>query len=503
MSTQPTRPMPMRPDDDAPFEEKRNWLLQTHAYYPSADMVVDMYKASEECLLKRDAFVVTFHGWNEPRIGANNNVLVKPRLATDAWIDHKLIVNGLRMRPDQPFPLFEENGEKFKNIYKQPRHEGDGDVTLFLEFMKRFLPDKREREWLLDWLAHKQLKPEIPGTAVLFVADTDEGVREGKFGTGRGMLFKIVHKLYGEKYCRSQSFNILDGSSSQSTYNDWMHNSVLVTVDEAKSSPTSYRRGERSAVYEVLKEIVDPAPKRCSFKGKYRVAFDGMSYCSFMVACNHADAIAIPAKDRRFTILSNGREMTPEEARALAAWMEMPGNIAALSRMLAERDLSNFNMFTPLDTVAKQDMAELARTQVEGILRDLMEDKKQELVFTRYQMEREVELILTGGQSYKSAGGQWRGEFEGAWDRYCVLLKTKNGSPSRVRVAGRQVKLYCFATRKKQVGKLPEAARQASARKRGGIDTAKDELRLVKEFKKLKEQVRSTESQTGPAESDE
>jgi hypothetical protein len=136
-------------------------------------------------------------------------------------------------------------------------------------------------------------------------------------------------------------------------------------------------------------------------------------------------------------------------------------------------------------------MAELARTQVEGILRDLMEDKKQELVFTRYQMEREVELILTGGQSYKSAGGQWRGEFEGAWDRYCVLLKTKNGSPSRVRVAGRQVKLYCFATRKKQVGKLPEAARQASARKRGGIDTAKDELRLVKE------QVRSTESQAG------
>src|SRR5262249_18322886 len=69
VSTQRTRPMPMRPDDDAPFEEKRNWLLQTHAYYPSADMVVDMYKESDECLLKRDAFVVTFHGWNEPRIG--------------------------------------------------------------------------------------------------------------------------------------------------------------------------------------------------------------------------------------------------------------------------------------------------------------------------------------------------------------------------------------------------------------------------------------------------
>ncbi len=48
-------------------------------------------------------------------------------------------------------------------------------------------------------------------------------------------------------------------------------------------------------------------------------------------------------------------------------------------------------MFEPLDTTAKQDMAELALTQVEGILRDLMEDDKRELVFTRYQMEQEVE----------------------------------------------------------------------------------------------------------------
>ncbi len=126
-------------------------------------------------------------------------------------------------------------------------------------------------------MAHKQAKPEIPGTAVLFVADTDEGVREGKFGTGRGMLFKIAHKLYGEDYCRAQSFDILDGSSSQAAYTDWMHNSVLVTIDEAKSSATSYRRGERNAVYEVLKNIVDPAPKRCRFKAKYGQAFDGMS----------------------------------------------------------------------------------------------------------------------------------------------------------------------------------------------------------------------------------
>ena len=236
------------------------------------------------------------------------------------------------MRPDMPFPLYEENGVKYKNIYCQPEHTGEGDIAPFLAFMDRFLPNKAQREWLFDYMAHKQTRPEIPGTAVLFVADNDDGVREGKFGTGRGMFFKVMHKLYGEEYSRAEDFDILEGSSGQAAYTDWRPNSVLITIDEAKSSPTSYRRGERSAVYEVLKNIVDPAPKRCRFKVKYGKPFDGMSYASFMVACNHADAIAIPANDRRFTVLVNGREMTAEEAKAFAAWMEEPGNIAEFVR---------------------------------------------------------------------------------------------------------------------------------------------------------------------------
>ena len=86
----------------------------------------------------------------------------------------------------------------------------------FLDFGERLIPDKRQREWFYDHMAHKQWKPWIPGQAVLFVADNEEGVREGEFGTGRGTLFKIAHKLYGEDYAKAQSFDMIDGSSSQS-----------------------------------------------------------------------------------------------------------------------------------------------------------------------------------------------------------------------------------------------------------------------------------------------
>ena len=111
------RPAPERPDDAEPdLKVKTEWLLQTYAYCPPLDKVVDMYKAHDiNCLLKRDAFVYTYRGWSEPKRGATGNILVKPKLATDDWSGHKLIVEGIRMRPDMPFPLYEENGLKFKN----------------------------------------------------------------------------------------------------------------------------------------------------------------------------------------------------------------------------------------------------------------------------------------------------------------------------------------------------------------------------------------------------
>jgi hypothetical protein len=161
------------------------------------------------------------------------------------------------MRPDREFPLFWENNALIKNTYLRPRHDGEdeGDIEPLLTFMQRFLPHEGEREWFFDWMAHKQWKPWIPGTAVWFVADTpeEEGPRGGEFGTGRGFMFRIGRMLYDEAYVRAEDFSILAGTSGQSDYTDWQHNCVLVTVNEANSSEIAHRRGHRRSVYEVLR----------------------------------------------------------------------------------------------------------------------------------------------------------------------------------------------------------------------------------------------------------
>jgi len=460
---------PPEPDSAAELFAQAEWLMQTRAYYEGGDAIVRIYADRLDCETTPSAFHRRYRHLHKPN---PDKRFKRPVFATDLWemTPRRLNIAGVRMRPDRPFPLFEENGQTYKNTYRRPRHATNGTLNVatlsgpFVAFMERFIPDPVERDWLLDWMAHKQARPEIPGTAVIFVADTADGTREGTFGTGRGLLFRIVHQLYGEQYATAQAFSMLEGTSGQSTFNDWMHGSVLVTVDEAKTSPTAYRRGERSAAYEVLKDLVDPAPKRHSFRGKYRRGFDGMSYCSFWVASNHADALSIPENDRRFTILRNGRQITRDEALAIVAWMETPGAIAALSGLLAARDLSQFDMFAPLVTKGKAEMAELAISDVENLLRDMLEDPDLGKAFTKQHLEQAIE------HNYGGKGSYWMGEFRGAWAKYCAAVQGASGLQKRVRVFGKQKKVFCFRANRAAVEHMPDAALRREVAKWGGVD---------------------------------
>jgi len=455
------------PEPDGEMHAKAAWLVETRAYYEGGDSVVRIYADTLDCQTTPGAFQRRYRHMHMPN---TDKRFKRPIFATDLWemTPNRRNIDGVRMAPDRPFPLFEENGRLYKNTYRRPRHSGAQNVETFcapfVAFMERFIPDAGERSWLLDWMAHKQARPDVPGTSIFFVADDEGSVDKGTFGTGRGLLSRIVRKLYGEQYCRAQSFGMLDGTSSQAQFNDWLHGSVLVTVDEAKTSKTAYRRGERNAAYEVLKDLVDPAPKLHRFNGKNRQAFDGMSYCSVWVFTNHGDALMIPEHDRRFTILRNGRAITPDEVKAIVAWMETPGAIASLSAALAARDLSGFDMFTPLETVGKADMAEQGISDVEELLRDIMEDKSRGLVFAKRHIEMAIE------HNYSGQGPFWRGELAGLWSQYCAGLKGLSGGPKRARVFGTQKKLFCFRNQLRHVSAMPEAAVQRQLAKWGGGD---------------------------------
>jgi hypothetical protein len=231
-------------------------------------------------------------------------------------------------------------------------------------------------------------------------------------------------------------------------------------VDEAKT-PTGHRRGERSSIYEVLKDIVDPAPKQMRFNPKGRQAYDGVSFCSFWIATNHRNAMAIPRDDRRFTVLRNGRPMTVEQRSAMEAWLADDANAGALAAYLAGRDLAGFDMFVPLDTIGKADMAEMALSDVDELLIDMAADQSLGLVFTKHHMELKVMEHL--GMN----GAHWRGEFAGAWTTHCAAVKNEKGSNRRVRIGKTQKKLYCFRGNLTRAKGVPEVTLHREASKWG------------------------------------
>jgi hypothetical protein len=456
---------PPEPADRAPLAAKIAWLLATHGHNPKGSRVVELYEADSDCLIKMTDFRDAFAHWYEMQIGPLGGQ--NKATAVAGWLVAKrLIIKGVRMAPDRDFPVYSEGKHWFKNTYRRPRHEGSGDVAPFLAFLTRLIPDQRSRDYKLDWMAHKLRHPEIPGCAIMHVADNDQsavGAREGSYGTGRGILFSIARALFGDAYCSEQDFRILDGSSPQSVYTDWQHGSVLVTCDESPSSPTYYRRAERVVAYEILKRIIDPAVTQRTFTGKYKGAFAGRSHCSIWVATNHIDALAIPANDRRISVIRNGAPPTRAEIADIVVWRGKAGSLAALEAFLLARDIAGFNAYEPIWTDAKASMVEASVSEVEETMLEIMADEERGLVFLRDDLFNAVRAQHNQGETVS-------GHFQDAWRRHVVKAVDGSQSQRRMRIGSTQRKLFCFRCMAEQVtGLTEEEARAEALRWRPGI----------------------------------
>lgn len=358
---------PPRPGDDTELGEKVAWLLAMYAYCAPEDRVVELYEPSDSCHMRLRSFQVLFRAWFEETIGPRKGV--QRAYATGGWElnAHRLNVRGVQMRPDQPFPVFKDvTGRTFKNTYRRPVHTGQGDIKMWLAFMEHLLPDPIERAWFTKALAHKYRNPGIPGVAIIMVA-------AGVYGAGRGFLRDIVARLFGPSYVKPVDFDVFSGTSAQGVYTDWAAYSVVVTVTEARDTPDSTRWSGRRAVYERLKELVDPRAVERTFTSKGKPAFTAPAFASYMIFSNNRDALQLPADDRRVTALANGKKMPPEMAAELTDWINQPGNIAELARWLEAVDLAGFNAYEPLRTRTKDVMQELARSDKELAVDEVMQ----------------------------------------------------------------------------------------------------------------------------------
>jgi len=318
--------------------------------------------------------------WNQ------NKPKKAPYAATKNWLEDPKTLRAhiVEMRPQSDLRLIQEPPFTVLNTYKPPVHPSTGgEIETVVEFIEHLVPNETERELFWDWHATKLVNPEYRMHCLIMVTPI--------YGTGRGTWNDILQRLFGLSYVKEVSLADMIGNGSQSAYNDYLADSLFVTVPEAlEQREESHGWIARHIAFERLKQISEPQASMKHIKRKYGRNGMQMVYASILIATQHVDALAIPEGDRRLIVIENATESLAEAPNDLQTrihdWKLKPENIGALEKAL--RLHARHSKYKPFDmpmmTTAKDTMIQIGRGEIDQAY-DYMHENAQGDIVTHQQ----------------------------------------------------------------------------------------------------------------------
>ena len=313
----------------------------------------------------------------------------------DQWLRDKdrREVRLALMRPDKPYPLYEEKGDGYFNTYRDHDLPTHGQPALGFDLLEKLLPVPAERHYFTQWLSFKVQFPDTRGPGVMMVANDS-------YGTGRGTLIELVSKMFAPGLVREIDFETLAGRGTQGQYNEWLADAVIVAVNEAQEVTGSAWRN-RTNLYEHLKEVIDPGKHSVYVKRKGLKNYMGRTSASLLIMTNHADSVAIPKGDRRIAVLENGEKQPQEYWNRFRAWMAEDANVGAFVEQLKKYPLDGYQPYAPPPmTHAKTDMIDASTSSLDQAVNHVLDAMtgslltREQLVLAleRYVVEYSVEM---------------------------------------------------------------------------------------------------------------
>lgn len=162
-----------------------------------------------------------------------------------------------------------------------------GDVSPFLEFTKKILPDDNDRLILLSFMAacvqHQGKKfqwcPLIQGTE----------------GNGKTLLARCVEYAVGHRYSHFPK-----AAEIASRFNDWMYGNIFIGVDDI------YLADSKTEVLEALKPMIDRDRLEIEPKNGVKTMRDVCG--NFILNSNHRDAIRKTRDGRRYAVFYSAQQ---------------------------------------------------------------------------------------------------------------------------------------------------------------------------------------------------
>lgn len=186
-------------------------------------------------------------------------------------------------RPDLPTGEIVVRGKgRYVNTYVEiPVRRVKGDPSLFLNHLGKLLPDERDRDILLAYMA----------ACVQFKGDKFKyaPLIQGVPGNGKTIITKVVEYAIGEDYC-----SVPQASELGSKFNEpWLLNMILVGVNDVYMSKNS-----DEDIIEALKPLI--TDERAGTQKKGVDSKTSHLTANFILNCNRKDGIKKVRGDRRF-----------------------------------------------------------------------------------------------------------------------------------------------------------------------------------------------------------
>ena len=244
-----------------------------------------------------------------------------------------------------------------------------GDMTLWLDHLHRMIPDEREREHVLNVLAHKIQRPDVKiNHAILHI---------GKQGSGKDSLYEPFLWAVGGARTSRRNVAIVRNEevSSQWGYN---YESEIMVFEELRQTEAKDRR----ALENQLKPVIAAPPEFISVNRKGMHPYQALNRMFVLAFSNERVPLSLPSEDRRwFVVYSEAPNMDKDDSLGKDAgarmwdWLDH-GGCAAVAAWLHARDVSKFNPGgMPPMTEAKMILVEQGRSGAESFLVDQLESR--------------------------------------------------------------------------------------------------------------------------------
>ena len=270
-------------------------------------------------------------------------------------------VTSVCFRPDLPSGVVGDSVNVYVPVETKRTH---GDVSRFIDHVKKMFPHERDREIITSFMAAVVQHPDVKFQWCPVIQGTE--------GNGKSMLIRAITHAIGERYTHSVNSNTLKEGGAK--FNKWIEGKLFIDFEEIYT-------GDRRDMMEILKPIV--TNPRLEIQGKGLDQYTGDNRANMIMATNHKDAIVKTRKDRRYAILFTAQQdyddcirdgMTDDYFYSLYNWLNGGGYAAVAGWLAAYPIRDEFNPATRCQRAPETSCVTEAITQSLGVVEQYVEE---------------------------------------------------------------------------------------------------------------------------------